>query len=427
MAHITLASGRRRALALLLGLGVLGSGALGIVHWLQAARAAAVPDKAGLEGALRVAADDARLHHRLGQWEQFSLAEGDVQRVLAHYRRATELNPYESAYWLDLADALLQAGDSPAARAAAEKALQVDPRTPDTLWRVANFWLRTSEPARAFPYLRAVLETRPALAPLVVQAAHRTFGDPEVLLREVLPPEPQFLLAYLGQLLREGDTPAAARLWQELVRLGKPFDAQPVLPYVDFLLRTRRLAEAVKVWTDLETLGLLPGNRAADGERLFNSDLRQPVLNGGFDWRVEPAPRVSVTLGAGRRADGPPALIIRFSGENNLRYRHFYQYVVVEPNRRYRFRAWLSTEGITTESGPRLEVADVYDGGRVLERSPSTVGTTDWAPEELEFVTGPETRLLRVGIVRLPSQRVSNRIRGSVRAAEFSVRAVGGL
>src|SRR3989338_5608466 len=167
------------------------------------------------------------------------------------------------------------------------------------------------------------------------------------------------------------------------------------------MIRTRHLPEAVKAWGDLRRRGLLPGP-AAGPELLHNPDLGAPILGGGFDWRIEPVAHVGVSLGPGRRGERPPAVVIRFSGEVNLHYRGFYQYAVVEPNRRYRFQAWLRTDNITTESGPRLEVADVYGGGRVLARSPGMVGTSEWAPEEGEFASGPETRLVRGGPTRLP-------------------------
>jgi len=426
--QLSLASPARRAAALLLGLGILAVFAAGIVRWFEAARGWGAEDKPALERALGYAADDARLHHRLGRWEQFSLAEGDLGRAVTHYRRAAALNPYESLYWLDLADALQLAGDAPGAQDALGKALQADPRTPDTLWRIGNFWLRTSTPERAFPYFRQVLATRPLLTPLVIQVCHRTFRDPELLLREVLPPEAPYLLSYLRQLVRAGesDPAGAARVWAALIRLRHPFDPHEALPYLDFLIRMRELQPAIRAWSDLKAAGLL--GAAADsppGELLHNPDLRAPILNGGFDWRVEPAPHVTVTLGPGRRGEQPPAVAIQFSGEENLHYRGFYQYVVVEPNRRYRFRAWLRAQGITTESGLRLEVADGYAPERNVARSPGLVGNTDWVAEEVEFAAGPETRLLRVGLVRLPSHRLTGEIRGRVEAGEFSLTRAG--
>ncbi|MFQ5723306.1 MAG: tetratricopeptide repeat protein, partial [Terriglobia bacterium] len=299
---------------------------------------------------------------------------------------------------------------------------QVDPRTPETLWRAGNFWLRAGEPARAYPYFHRALAAQPNLAPLVAQVSHRLLGDPDLVLRQALPAQPRFFLVYLRYLLTIEDNAAAARVWDRLVEQGGSFPVRQGLFYLDSLIGHQQASEAEKVWNDLKRLGLVAGGSSSpEGELLHNSDLRQPILNGGFGWRAVGVANVNLSRGPARPGSQTPALVIRFVGDENLDYRHFFQYVLVEPNRRYRFQAWMSTEEITTESGPRLEVAELGRGGGV-ERSPGLVGSNDWVLEQVELTTGPQTRLLRVGIVRLPSRRVSNHIRGTVRASEFSLR-----
>ncbi|NIP72788.1 MAG: tetratricopeptide repeat protein, partial [Gammaproteobacteria bacterium] len=275
-------------MALVIGWGVLAGAAWGVVREFQAARARSAEDRQTLERALRRAEDDAALHHRLGQWEQFSLPDGSLERALAHFRRAAELNPYESRYALDLADLLLDQGHPAAAAAALQRALRADPRTPRTLWRAGNFWLRAGQPERAVPYLRQVLSAEPGLAPLVIQAAHRTLGDARVVLRDVLPAEPRVLLAYVRHLVAANQAEDAARVWQALVRLERPFEVRPALAYVDFLIRTGQVDEAEKAWSDLKRLELVPPHTVLqpEGERLHNPRLQDPILNGGFGWRV---------------------------------------------------------------------------------------------------------------------------------------------
>jgi hypothetical protein len=116
-------------------------------------------------------------------------------------------------------------------------------------------------------------------------------------------------------------------------------------------------------------------------------------------------------------------VVLEFSGEDNLSCRCFHQLVLVQPNTLYRFEAWVKTEGITTESGPRLEVADAYSAGPPPAYSPSLVGTSDWQLLTVNFRSGLQTRLVRVALVRLPSARLHGRFAGTVRATEFSFRA----
>ncbi|MGH9787654.1 MAG: tetratricopeptide repeat protein, partial [Candidatus Acidiferrales bacterium] len=327
-------------------------------------------------------------------------------------------------YWLDLANVLAVTGAPQEAETAVERALRVDPQTPATLWAAGNFWLRTAEPPRAFPYLRAALEADPGLAPALIQSCHNAVRDPDVLLREVLPPRARFYLVYLWLLVRQGETPAAGRVWQALTRLQDTFKPEQALFYIDHLVDSGDVDSALGAWNDLKTLRLVP-EASGPGERLYNADLRREILNGGFDWRVVEHPHATVTEGDGRPGSRAAAVVIRFSGEENLHYRHFYQYVPVEPRTRYRFEAWVSSENISTESGPRLEVYAPHDAAASPAYSAALVGSNDWQPLAVEFTTGPRTRLVRVGIVRLPSQRVENRMRGVVRATEFSLRRAG--
>ncbi len=422
MPQISLQSSSSRALALAAGLLVLAAAAFSIVRWQLASEARTSRDEATLRRAVRLEPDNAAYWHRLGQWEELSFVEGNVARALEDYRRATELNRFESRYWLDLANLLELTQDHAQAESAVAQALRVDPHTPRTLWRAGNFWLRTAEPQRAFPYFKQALLTEPSLAPALIQTSHNAIGDSEVLLREVIPPRAGYLIHYLKILVRDQQTAAAAPVWRSLIGLGGGFEASQALFYVSHLLEVAQVAEARKAWEDLLRLRLIPAAAAGD-ELLYNADLRLPILNGGFDWRAVDVPRVSVTLGLGSGSQAPAA-VIRFSGEDNLNYHHFYQLVPVEPNQRYRFSAWVATDGITTDSGPRLEVFDPFDRQLPPARSLALVGTAERQQLAVEFTTGPRTRLLRVGIARLPSQRFSGQIRGTVQASEFSLRRV---
>ena len=422
MPQILLRSSSSRVLALAAGLLLLAAAGASTARWTLASQARTAQDEPTLRRAVRLEPDNAAYWHRLGQWEELSFAEGNLTRALQDYRRATQLNPYESQYWLDSASLLELTGDHSQAEAAVAEALRVDPHSPRTLWRAGNFWLRTAEPQRAFPYFKQALLADASLAPALIQTCQNAIGDPDVLLREVIPPRPDFLILYLKILVRDQQTAAAAPVWRSLIGLGGGFEAQQALFYVNHLLEVAQVAEARQAWDDLQRLRLIPAT-ASDDELLYNPELRQPILNAGFDWRAVDLPRVSITLGLESDA-AAPTVVIRFSGEDNLDYHHFYQLVPVEPNQRYRFQAQVETEGITTDSGPRLEVFDPYDPQLPPARSLALVGTMDRQQLTVDFASGPRTRLVRVGIARLPSQRLSGQIRGTVRASEFSLRRV---
>jgi hypothetical protein len=106
---------------------------------------------------------------------------------------------------------------------------------------------------------------------------------------------------------------------------------------------------------------------------------------------------------------------VQFSGKQNVDYRNVLQYVKVSPGRRYRLQAFLKTENITTDSGPRLEVRDAYDPGALDKFSEALTGSTSgWTSVSMDFMTGPKTELVIVGLARLPSRKLDNLIAGKV-------------
>jgi tetratricopeptide (TPR) repeat protein len=409
--------------ALVLVLAVLSLSAYWILREFRASRALTSWDRARIERATLLVPDEAAYHHHLGRWEELSLAPGNLERAVASYRRATELKPQEAEYWLDLANGLATLGRSAEAESTALRAARADPNGSRTLWGVGNFWLRTENPRRALPHFRQALPGDPDLARPVIEACHRTFADPDLIAREVLPPEPRFLFVYLWHLVREQDTSGALRVWQALLAQRKPFDIRWGVGFVDYLISAGRLEEAEKAWDELQRLQASRLANPGDGELLNNADLRTPVLNGGFDWRIESHPHARAALGQGRHGAGSAAVVIEFSGEDNLECRCFSQLVPVRPHSQYRFEAWMMSTGISSDSGPRLEVADAYDGSGPSARSASLLGTNQWQRISVSVATGPRTRLVRAGIVRLKSDRAHGQVRGTVRATEFSFRA----
>ena len=79
----------------------------------------------------------------------------------------------------------------------------------------------------------------------------------------------------------------------------------------------------------------------------------------------------------------------------------------------------MKTAELTTDTGIRFAIVGENFPATSAEKSDSTrltpnvVGTQPWTAEEVEFTTGPATRMLRVFLVRQPSERLGNKIRGT--------------
>jgi hypothetical protein len=74
----------------------------------------------------------------------------------------------------------------------------------------------------------------------------------------------------------------------------------------------------------------------------------------------------------------------------------------------------MRAKGITTDRGPRFQVFDAFNMGKLLRSTESIVGTCGWSSQLLEFKTDSDTRLLLVRVARPPSNKLDNQISGTV-------------
>ncbi len=118
---------------------------------------------------------------------------------------------------------------------------------------------------------------------------------------------------------------------------------------------------------------------------------------------------------------GSRALRVTFDGSQNVDFANLWQYVVVQPNTRYSFSAYLRAEDLTTDSGIRFEISDVNHPANLHVFTPGALGTQPWALDEVAFTTGPATRLLQVALRRTPSTMLANKIRGTAWVDDVSL------
>jgi len=79
----------------------------------------------------------------------------------------------------------------------------------------------------------------------------------------------------------------------------------------------------------------------------------------------------------------------------------------------YRFRAFIRTEGLTTDQGIRFRVSDAEVPARLDVILGQFTGTKPWSDIEQELVIPPATRLLQVQVVRESLMRFDNKVAGT--------------
>ena len=348
-------------------------------------------DEQSLEASAALQPWNAETHWLLGRY--FLSAAQNSRLGLAHLNRAVELDPYEAGYWLDIAEAYQVKGEPAQSERALAQALQAEPTSPVIAWKCANFYLARNDVAHALPLLRVAIQYDPANTASALDLSWRATKSVHQIIGE-LPPDPAPYFALLNILIARNQPAQANELWHTLISRKLEFPVETAFPYFDYLIRTDQIDQAENVWTDLRRRDDSPPNL------IRNSGFETEFLNGGFEWRYSELSQVDTTLDTREFHHGARSLRFTFLGPA-VADTGVYEYVPVQPNTAYRLSAFAKTQEINTASGPRLAVED-SSTRKVLAATDEFQETSGWKQRTADFVTGPDTRLVTVRVVRIP-------------------------
>ena len=359
---------------------------------------------------------DANYPHMQGRLYQYSLNDVNPAMALARLRQAVRLNTYEPQSWLDLGAALELQGEIEPAEQCLRRTDFLAPRQPEFQWSIANFFLLHGNVDEAFKHLKMVLASgQPNYVEVIFNTAWKASGDANKILQELIPVGlPQF--QYLYFLIGTHRYPEADAVWDRILSTQAKFGPELAGPYLETLIGHNRPEEAYRVWEVLRSKGIIAPTYQETPQNLAeNGDFEEKPMNIGFDWRLFPFTGVYIGLDQTTFHSPAHSLLVQFDGKANYDFHNAYQFVVVKPDTSYEFRAFMKTDGITTDSGPRIEISDAYDRRNLDVATQNLVGTTPgWVMVSQDFKTGPKTRILLVMLRRFPSQKFDNLISGKV-------------
>ena len=359
---------------------------------------------------------NAEYHIQLGRLYQYSVTNAQPEKAIEQFRMAAQLDPYEPQSWLNLAAALEFQGDTSQAEEYLERASALAPNLPLYQWTIGNYFLLHGNTREAFRHLKVVLAGSREYDQTVFNVAWKASGDASQILAELIPPDLPAEFSYLNYLVAKQSYPDAQAVWKRIADSRASFEPQDAAPYIDSLLRTNHPGEAYQVWTDLERRGMIrnPANGATPN-LITNGDFEDSLLKMGFGWRVIPVGGVYAGVDTSTFHSPGHSFGVQFSGKQNIDYRQLYQFVKVSPNQAYHLQGFMKIQGITTDSGPRLEVRDAYDPAALDKFTKDLTGTGEgWNLVSLDFKTGPKTGLIIVALARLPAQKYDTDIAGRV-------------
>jgi tetratricopeptide (TPR) repeat protein len=366
------------------------------------------------ERATRIEPSNADTWYRLARFRQLDFDNADIPLAISYYRRAIQLNPRSPYYKLDLAGALEMAGNNSEADTNFKAAQAAYPISAEVSWKYGNFLLRQDRLPEAYSEIHRALMVDPSLTPLAVSRVWHSNPDIHLLLDQVLPGTPGAYSQALAFLTDAQDTTSALEVWRRLIAIDPHTDWKWAYMLTDMLVAKERFEEAGEVWR--QAVSMNPGSAPAyaGNSLVYDGGFEQDISGGGFGWRQSDVMGVDFDFDTDDKHSGNRSARLTFDGSKNLAYQDLFQYILVSPSTRYRFQGFLHTDQISTESGMRFEILDPKDQQQLDVLTPNETGTLPWTLEQMDFTTGPHTRLIVIRLARRLSERLDNKLRGTV-------------
>ena len=374
------------------------------------------PTAENLRRGIRWDPDNPVLWRYVARTKLLSLDDGELQQSADAYRQVLARNPFDPLAWEGLATIESRLGDSQREEAVLRGWIAAIPHSPPAAWALANLLLQQGRSEEAFPLFRIAVTYDPSLRLPVFELGWKLLGDPQRILAELVPAELQARMEYLHFLVwRKGLVKDAYPVWQLIL----PARTEAVIKqgelYVEALAGAGLGIDAERVWKELLPEPGRTGSRMA-AERITNGDFEAPLRNAGLDWRMAQGPGYQITLDKFQSQSGTCSLRVQFDGTTNPEFSSVAQWVPVQPDTNYYFRAFLRTDNISTDNGIYLLLSpQAAPPAEYWEQATEDhVGTSPWSEQQLAFRTGPNTQVVQVVLRRKTSTKLNNRLQGAV-------------
>src|SRR5256885_9774935 len=236
------------------------------------------PSASYLRTAIKLDPSNAEYRDTMGRFEL--LVKQSPANALPWLHAATTLNPNRSDYWLDRATAEHLIGDTDIEHNSLDKVTAVNPHSSDVAWQAANLYLSKGATDLAVREYRKVLEGDSVLSPQALQICWRIRPDIGFLLQNVVPASADEL--FLTFLVSNGESNAAAKVWERIVILQQPVERSYLFDYLRFLFTRRDSVQAARVWQEAANLSDLAAYQPPEENLLVNGGFIHGVLHNGF-------------------------------------------------------------------------------------------------------------------------------------------------
>ncbi len=359
-----------------------------------------------------------RIQNQLGNL--YFWTELDAGKSIPLLRRATEINPWQAQYWLDLGRACESAGDPPCADRAFAAAAQRAPFVPRFQLALAGHYLLARQQQQSLNALRRYFALTPESPEPVFQNFLRAFGPEPIWNNLPQSSDSTLQLQLITSLAQDNSSEEAHRYWTRLSSSGVRIPVQAAVPYLNALSANSAFSEIAVVWHDLQKMGSIA---PPDSQNLvFNGNFNSVPSNMGLDWRYQPQKFISLDFTEVGPQDVGHSLRVDFSS-TNADLDVISEIVPVVPETTYLLSASVRSQNIASDSGPRLRVQDLRCASCLDVATEGSVGTSPWRHVSAAFRTGPDTKFIRLSLWRPRSRSYPFEISGQFWISDVSLRA----
>jgi tetratricopeptide (TPR) repeat protein len=378
------------------------------------------------ERATRIEPDNPETWYRLARYRQLDFDNANIPLSISDYQRAVKLNSHSPYYKLDLAGAFEMAGNAAEADNNFRAAQAAYPISAEVSWKYGNFLLRQDRLTEAYAEIHRAVLVDPRLIPLAVSRVWRSDPNVHLLLDQVLPGTAEAYSDALTFLVGEEDPTAALDVWHRLIAGDAHPDLKLVYALTDMLVAQEKYEDAGNVWHQAVAMNADAASAYVGNSLVYDGGFEKDISGGGFGWRLNETDGADFDYDSEMKYSGGRSARVIFDGTKNLAYENLFQYVLVSPGTRYRFQGFIRTDKISTESGMRFEIVDPKDPQQVDVLTPNETGSLPWTLEQSDFTSGPKTHMIAIRLVRKLSQRLDNRLSGTVWIDDVSLVPGGG-
>lgn len=349
--------------------------------------------------AVLLAPSDPLSHWRLGNLIQKKLPPDQISSAVAQYEKAVSLSPNDYRFWMELGQALEQAGEHEKAEKALREAVRLAPSYAYPRWYLGNLLVRTDRYPEAFAELRMASDAHLDLRPQLFNLAWQINKDDFESLTAAIGSNPGTRADFANYLLARGRVDEGLRFWNSLNEIEKRSNRVAADAIINSLIKARHFHKAIEIWNSIAPG---PAYHAGIG-KILDPGLEDNLAHGPstpFGWQVPSLSQVQIGITAALGHSGSRSLRIFFQVRSNLEAVNLAQLVPVAPDTQYDLECYIKTEKLVSASTPVVAIADATNSGELASSEPAPNGSSDWQHISLSFKTGPKTEAVLLSINR---------------------------